>query len=287
MSWLYKQELVGARLQVSSESVYQYDGEYMRNTTVSANGNATYQTIVLTGWYLSRSSGNFCQTTGGEYYEFNSAEVEKNYLGETSIYATPSQAQSYVNGIIECNKTILENNLLCARYASKFTGSQRADIWNLQNRLELRNNALLRDGLCKNQVQSYPQGYNKLNAYLVAFMDDPKISGVGAVTLTIVAAAVVVASLGTAAYFAYRYYYEEALKDVKFSNELTAVLKSKLTDEEYAALEKETAGMITKATIAAKAGTTFGWLKYIAFGGLVAFGVYKFLNREKKQQKNK
>ena len=285
MSWLYKQELVGARLQVPSESVYIYDGEYMRNVSVSENGKATYQQIVLTGWYLSRSTGQFCQTTGGEYYQFNSAEVEKNYLGETSIYATPSQAQAYVNGIIEANKTILENNLLCARFADKFTKSQRADLWNLQTALEIRNQALLRDGLCKNQVQSYPQGYNRLNAYLVAFMDEPKMSGIGSVTLTIVAAAVVIASLGTAAFFAYRYYYEEALKDVKFSNELTAVLKSKLTDEEYAQLEKETAGMITKATITAKAGTTFGWLKYIAFGGLVAFGVYQFLNREKKQPK--
>lgn len=283
MNWLYKQELSGARLKVPASSVYSFDGEYMRSVSVSADNGEAYTQITLTGWYLERSAGQFCQTTGGQFYQWNAAQVESGYLGETKIYATPNDAQGYVNGIIAANKAILENNLLCARFADKMTVSQRNTLWSLQTRLTLRDNALRRDGLCQRQTQSYPQGYAKLNGYLVDFMDNPKLSGIGSTTLLIIVSAVVVASLGTAAYFAYRYYYEEAIKDVKYSDELTATLKAKLTEEEYAALEKETAGMITKATLAAKVGTSFGWLKYIAFGGLAAFAAYTILKRQKKQ----
>lgn len=276
-TWNYKEELVGVKLNVPDGAVYRYDGEYLRSTSVTVNNNTTAATIILTGWYITKNGTNYCQTTSGMMYEWNASQVESGYVSTTTISASASDAQKYIDGIITCNKSILENNLFCARYASKLTSDQRLLLYNLQQRLALRNDALEQDGLATQQSSSYPQGYGNLTSYLDKFMSNPQIGA--AATLYIVVSAVVVASLATAAYYAYKAYYTEALKDVQYSDELTAVLKSKLTDEEYAQLEKETAGMVTAASLSAKLGTSFGWVKYLALGGLVAYLTYSIFKR--------
>ena len=128
------------------------------------------------------------------------------------------------------------------------------------------------DGLVTGIETSYPQGYVYLESYLNSFMAS---GGVGLVisTTTIVIAALVVASLSTAAYFAYKYYASEAEKDVKYSKELTKVLLSKLTDEEYQQLMEETRGMVTKAKLTSKFGSYGKVLAFVlaAVGGVLLY----------------
>lgn len=282
-NWKYNEESSGLRLNVPSDSVFSYDGEYLHNVSVSVDQNEAYTQIILTGWYLAITAGNYYQTTGGEYYKYDAEQAEKGYLGRTTVNASVGTAQTYINGVIAANKTILENNLLCARFAAKLTSDERYTLYQLQRRLTRRDTALRRDGFCQQQTQSYPRGYSNLNGYLVDFMDDPKLAGIGSTTLFIVVSAVVVASLGAAAYFAYRAYYEQAIKDVKYSDELTATLRAKLTDDEYRQLEQETAGMITKATIAAKTQSAFGWAKYVALGGMAALAAWLIFKPKNKK----
>jgi hypothetical protein len=98
--------------------------------------------------------------------------------------------------------------------------------------------------------------------------------GVGIATWAVVViAAVVIASLSTAAYFAYKYYASEAEKDVKYSKELTKILTEKLTPEEYQQLLNETKGIVTKARIMQSIG---GLSKYLLIGGAVVGGALLF-----------
>ena len=89
----------------------------------------------------------------------------------------------------------------------------------------------------------------------------------------IVVACVVIAGMGTAAYFAYKSLADESEKDVKFSKELTATLVSKLTPEEYEQLKAETKDIVTKARIKQSLGSYWNVLKWvaIAFAGYTAY----------------
>ena len=93
-------------------------------------------------------------------------------------------------------------------------------------------------------------------------------------------AKVVVASLGAAAYFAYKAMYKESRDDVKFSDDLTRKLTSKLTDEEYNELVEETQGIVTKAKITTSLSNTGAILKWglIIIGGLA---IYTSINNGK------
>lgn len=223
--------------------------------------------VQLTGYYTTSLRGNVMyQTTSGGWIDLTDGWV---YIAYTPIRNyTQKDAQYYVDGIVRNNASIFENNLLCARFASKLTPEQQSTLRGLQSRLESRNNALLSDGLCTSQKVSYPPGYADLSEYLNSFMNNPV--GVGSVTATIVVAAIVIASLATAAYFAYRAMYNESEQDVKYSEDLTKILTSKLTDEEYQQLMRETQGIVTKSKINAKLRGGLSFLKW----GLVGAGVY-------------
>ena len=165
------------------------------------------------------------------------------------------------------------NNLFCARFSSRLTEDEKATLYNLQKRLEERNNRLVQDGYVAQIQVSQAYGYNALNKSLTAFM---ATSGVGLVvsTTAIVVSCVVIAALATAAYFAYKYYYEQSAKDVKYSDSLTKTLMSKLTEEEYNQLMEETQGIVTRATLRARLGSSFS----IARLALIAVGAYALYN---------
>ena len=237
-----------------------------------------YTQVVLTGYMETGASGNTgYQTTSGG---FIFPEEGWEYKGVVSVNKYgQKQAQALVDKIIKCNKQIIANNLLCARYANKFTEEQRQQIRDLQRRLEERNNALQAGGLTTNIQTGYPDGYAELAPYMDKLMAGEEAVGV-ATWVIVVVACVVVASLSTAAYYAYRYMASEAEKDVKFSKELTAVLAQKLTPEEYQMLLNETKGIVTKSRI--KQAITTGGMTWIAaamlVGGLLIYT--KFIKRQ-------
>ena len=274
----FYKEVSGQVQQTKSEATLwtlQSDGHF-RGVSISVSDINVVKTVTLTGWWAQAADGTILwETTSGKYISFDdgwsTAGVENH---------SQAQAQDYVNKMIANNKTILENNLLCARFSSKLTAQQRQTLYDLQTRLQERNQHLLDDGLVTVQKQSEAYGYNYLNSYLSSFMQSGGVGLVISTTMAIVIACVVVASLSTAAYFAYKALYNESEQDVKFSKELTATLRSKLTEEEYQQLLNETAGILTKEKIFSKFSGAGNLIKYalLAAGG---YFVYKFITSKK------
>lgn len=258
----YEESLAGAK------AVVVKDGAPLTNRIAGSYGSFEYlpkgQYVVLTGdyWYDGEYT-NYLLTTNGWFV------VADTYAGTDTYWQvtkgafrlpniTQAQAQSLVDKIVQNNITIVENNLVCARYANKFTKAQQQQIRDLQARAENRKNALVEDGLCE-VTTSYPKGFADLSGYLDALM---KNEGVGVITwATVVFTAIVVAGASVAAYYAYRIMYEDSAEDVQYSKELMRVLKSKLTDEEYEQLKKETQGIVTKSKIRQLAGGAWDALK--------------------------
>lgn len=234
-------------------------------------------TVILTGWQTTSLKGaTMSQLTSGEYIDITDGWQP---TGERLQYSRV-QAQELLNQIIENNKVILCNNLICARFAGKLTNEQKTTLYNLQSRLNNRNKAMQDNELVTVSTTSAPTGYVELQDYLDSFMSNKGSIGIViSTTVAIVIGATVIAAAATAAYFAFRYYAAESTRDVKFSNDLTKALTTKLTDAEYNQLMKETKGMVTKAALLNRLGTTTKWW---LVAGLAAAGyvVYrKFIKK--------
>ena len=230
----------------------------------------------LTGYYYVEDDVTYLQTTINNVWLVNVGSTPDWQYDPNVKPKTYSQlkAQYLVNKICKNNDLILRNNLVCARYANIFTKEQQQQIRSLQERLQLRNEALQAKGLLRNVEKATPEGYAELAPYLDKLMSG---GGVGVATwAVIVVAAVVVAGLGTAAYFAYKSFADESEKDVKFSKELTAILAQKLTPEEYQQLLDETKGIVTKARIK-QAASSYGTVFMIAGAAVGGFLLYRFL----------
>ena len=201
--------------------------------------------VTLTGWTTTSDQGNtMWQTTGGGYIN-----LSDGWRGVGTATYSARSAQSYVDEVIENNKYILQNNLLCARFAYRLSPDQLNTLRGLQNRLNARNKALMDEGLVQVRETSYPKGYADLANSLNSVMATAGTYGIGVVvstTVIIVISAVVLASAVTAVYFAFKAYAAESVQDVKFSKQLTKTLTSKLTAEEWEQLKQETSGYLTK-----------------------------------------
>lgn len=238
-------------------------------------------TVTLTGYCSTGISGNIgYQTIGGGYIFLKDGWQD---MGMAAIMQySQSQAQALVNKIINNNKVIIQNNILCARFADKLTADEKTQLYDLQTSLQERNAAIQAQGVCTNIQTSYPQGYVYLQSYLDTFMAS---GGVGISTaVIIIISAVVIASLSTAAYFAYKSYADQSEKDVKYSKELTQILTSRLTEEEYKQLLAETKGIVTKARIKQTLSTTSNiiWIGLAAVGGYFIYSAYKKNYKKKK-----
>ena len=281
-------DIAGNYYRAANEAyVYDYYPEYnnFRGSAIEVNGSGITGTIQLTGYYIVSAKGNYMyQTTTGVYVNLADESGWQFVQGGSVPQYSAYKAQSLVNEIITNNQTIIANNCLCARFAYKLTNEQKRELYALQTRLKNRNAQLLDNNLISSETQASPAGYNLLEQYLTDFMQDDSYMGVGVVvstTVVIVVSAIVVAAMGTAAYYAFKYYAEESRQDVKFSNSLTKTLTEKLTEEEYQQLVKETQGMVTKASVLSRLSSGSKQWLILAGAGAIAFGVYKFLNRKK------
>lgn len=264
----YNSKYAGQYYQLQSGEVYvlRGDGKFAY-AGVDSSG---FTAVQLTGYYKQGADGtDMFQTVDGGWIRMADGW---EYIAYAPIRQyTQKDAQYYVNKVIKNNAHIYENNLFCARFANKLNEDQKVELMGLQKRLEDRNNQLLNDGLCTGLQVSTPPGYRNLQPYLTAFMNG---GGIGVAVSTIVVVAVVIASLSTAAYFAYKYIASESEKDVKYSDELTSVLMQKLSDEEYKQLLQETQGIVTKAKLTSRLG---GGLSLVKWGLLAVgcFAIYK------------
>lgn len=253
------------------------DSGRFNGVQVAVDDKTAKTTVVLTGFTtVARDGSTMYQTDENTWIDLTDGWQRDE---QVEIY-NQAQAQSYVTRMIDNNKQILMNNLLCARFSYRLTDEQKSELYSLQERLQTRNDRLLRDGLVTNIQSSQAYGYNALNSYLTSFM----ASGIGLVisTTAIVISCVVIGAVATAAYFAYKYYYEQSAKDVKFSDKLTRTLVSKLTEEEYNQLLQETQGIVTKASIRSRLGASFDFFKY-GLIGMGIFAVYQLINERRKR----
>lgn len=239
----------------------------------SNNGRYAY----LTGWYCTDGDVTYLQTTINNVWLVNVGNTP-DWKRTTNIKPktySQTQAQYLVNKIMRNNMLILQNNLLCARYAERFTAAEQQQIRELQKRLQARNSALQAEGLLTIKESNYPAGYGDFEPYLAKLMNGEKI-GV-ATWVIIVIAATVIAGLGTAAYFAYKSIADESERDVKFSKELTRTLTEKLTPEEYEQLKQETKGIVTRARINQALGSYGNVIKIaaLAFAGYTLYKTIK------------
>lgn len=275
----YEESYVGARLTAEKDGAQVFYGLQSQGTVYSVKKGTQ---LILTGYgYYDGQYTNYLQTTDGLYVYINTYDGTQNdwIIQEGAVKLrtyTQTQAQALVDKIIKNNIVIVQNNLVCARFANKFSAEQRQQIRELQRRCEARKAALQSQGLCTDVQTSYPKGYADLGSYLDKLMND---ESVGIATWAIVViAAVVLAGLGTACYFAYKELADESANDVKYSKELTSVLTSKLTEEEYQQLLDETKGIVTKARLKQSLFGNAKWLLGIAAVGLGWWLVRKIRN---------
>ena len=231
--------------------------------------------VVLTGYKETGASGKTGYQTRNGGYVF--LEDGWQQIGTVAIAQySEKAAQALVNKIIKNNDKILRCNLLCARYASKLTESQKEDVRGLQSRLQARNNALQAGGLTNRITTGYPKECAELSGYLDALMAGETIGVAVSTIIWIVIAATVVVGAGTAAYYAYKSLADESEVDAKFSEELTRTLTSKLTEKEYQQLLDETKGLLTKSKIKQLVRTSSKWLTVVALvcGGFIAYDMF-------------
>lgn len=253
-----------------------------------AGANTASNIIVqLTGYYKQGTSSIMYQTTQDGWIKLSDGWQNTGYAPIRQY--TAKDAEYYVNQVIRNNAHILENNLFCARFASKLNDDEQYELYRLQSALQARNERIVNDGLCTDIKVSSPPGYSKLDGYLNQFMqayaNSAEINGVGVISTTaiIVVSCIVVGSLATAAYFAYKAFAAESEKDVKYSDELTKTLLNKLTAEEYEQLMRETNGIVTKTRLSSRFSGAFGLLKWLLIGA-AGYVVYRGIKNKKGTQ---
>jgi hypothetical protein len=292
MSLQFNKEMSGRWYRATNYEVVAYDrgsDGYFRGVAIYANVDHFFYSDgllarQLTGYYtLARSGDIMYQTTSGDWVcltdgwtQTSWSEIEK---------ADGGMAQWYINKMIQNNAIIYENNLLCGKFSHKLTAEQKKMVVELQKRLMERNDKIKNEGMVTDILESYPPGYAELEPYLNNLKNN--VSGVGVVistTTMIIVGCVVLASVATAAYFAYKSLYNESEEDVKYSKELTETLANKLTPEEYNQLVEETQGIVTRAKIKAKFDNTSDVFKWVllAVGGIGVWGFIKSLNNKNK-----
>lgn len=228
--------------------------------------------VVGTGRYTWDDTNIYVETTTGYWAVIN--EQNPDFVGNGKDTKTSAQAQNLVNNLLETNMRILENNLFCARFSKYLSATEKQNVAILQHNLEVRNAAIMDTDVFSALEQSSPEGYSELQSYLDQLCNENKVGVVVTTSVLLIVSAIVVASLSTAAYYAFSYYAEQATKDLKYSDELTKTLTEKLTAEEYDQLMTETKGLVSKAAITSKLSGSFSWLKYLAYGA-AAYFIYK------------
>lgn len=230
--------------------------------------------VTLTGWYdgwmyyIVEYPGYFINLDSWEHLGY-SAQV------------SPNKAQNIVNKLLKNNQIIFENNLLAARFANRLNQSEKNTLYGLQKRLEQRDSQLREADVFSSLGEARIMGYSNYQNYLDNFMSSYN-SGVGLVvstTTAIIIGAVVVASLSTAAYFAFKALYEESVKDVELSKKMLQTLaKYNISDEDMRIIEQETQGIVTKHVLMEKINNWLGNTKMLIIGGLavlLGYNIYQ------------
>ncbi|NMA84857.1 MAG: hypothetical protein GX962_13460 [Epulopiscium sp.] len=157
-------------------------------------------------------------------------------------------AQSMMNELLDINRRIIENNLLCARLITLYDKkgipvpkSKRKTLHRLQSNYEYRTNRILNSVFLKNSIKVTKSGsWSKYQNDLQNFMNNPKI-GVAPVVIYVIGSVVITALISGIIYLIFRGDHSEAKKDIVYSDQLTADLIENLPEDVYEQLKKENA----------------------------------------------
>lgn len=262
-----------AGLKVRANTSY-YDG--FIGEAVIQNGNDGFAVnagtvVTLTGW----NDGLFYYIVEYPGYYIN---IERWSVTGIIQPKTQAQAQSLINKLLKNNQYIFENNLLLSRYANRLNLSEKNTLYGLQKRLEERDNMLREADVFSQMQEARIMGYSNYESYLNQFMSSHK-QGVGIVistTTAIIIGVTVIASLSTAAYFAFKAAYEESKQDVELSRKMLQIFeKYQMTEEDVAIIQQETQGIVTKRVLMEKINNWLGNTKMLIVGGLAILLGYK------------
>jgi len=250
----------------------------------------------LTGYYTIKDGVNLFQVEFENDFTFDGVAYHWGCV-DASQYRTydvgkDSSAKNIMANLIANNKTILENNLLCAGMISYMEANgetvpvaHRSVLYNLQSRLEARNGKILNSPFIDSKQTASPTGFDQYASNLQSFMNNPGI-GIAPVVIYLVVT-VVITLLSTALiYLMFKPDYSESKSHLKQSSDLTKALAT-LSPEARARAIADLEGQIDKAYITGKTdGSGGGILKtgmYLGAGFLGFTVIDKFLqNRDKK-----
>lgn len=267
-----------AGLKVRANTSY-YDGGFIGEAVIQ-NGNGGFPVdagtvVTLTGWYFFIQDYTCYYIVEYPGYYIN---IESWSVTGTIQAKTQAQAQSLINELLKNNQYIFENNLLLARYANRLNLSEKNTLYGLQKRLEQRDNMLREADVFSEMQEARIMGYSNYESYLNQFMRSHKQS-VGLVistTTAIMVGVVVIGSLATAAYYAFKAAYEESKQDVELSRKMLQIFeKYQMSEEDIAIIQQETQGIVTKRVLMEKINNWLGNSKMLIVGGLAVLLGYK------------
>jgi len=206
----------------------------------------------------------------------------------TAKMGTSSGAKSMIDGLIANNKSIIENNLLCAGMLSYMTAKgievpliHKQQLYRLQGRLTARNEKILSSPFIDAKQTAAPVGFSKYSESLNNFMNDPRV-GIAPVIIYIVVSVVFTLLVSAIIYLVFKTDYTDSKADLKVSEDLTKAL-STLSPEAKAAVLADLNGQVDEAYLKGKFdGSGMGILKtagYLAAGFIGFTVIDKFISK--------
>lgn len=250
--------------------------------TVKANSRVGF----LTGRWVKENDINYVQIA------FES--VLKDDEGETFMYGcvdaleyrtanmgTSTGATSMINALIENNKVILENNLLCAGMLSYMETNKidvpiaaKKNIYALQTRLMVRNEKILSSSFIDTKKTAAPVGFSKYGNSLNTLMQTDNAVGIVPIVIYLVVSVVFTLLVSAILYLIFKPDYTDSKADLKVSEDLTKALAT-LSPEARTAVLADLNGQVDEAYVKGKLdGSGMGMLKT---AGLFAAGVLGFV----------
>ncbi|MFT3753685.1 MAG: hypothetical protein QM800_12705 [Paludibacter sp.] len=245
----------------------------------------------LTGYWTTENGVNWAQVEfeNDIFSEYTNSYIHFGYIdmAQYRIYTfgQKSGVGSMIDQLINNNKAIYENNLLCAAVLKIKGGNvdqeQKKVLYALQTRLNARNEKIAGSTFLESKRTATPTTFNKYTTDLQEFMNNPGI-GIAPVVAAIVVYVVVPVLLSAIIYLIFRETHKESTNNVVYSKKLTNVLLSKLTPEEYEQLLAENQENADRIKKAASGGSLIATAKYLAIGYLGFRVIDNFLQSRRK-----
>ncbi len=250
----------------------------------------TDEPVIFTGRFFETVKGDICyqiQYGSAKAYGYVFQDQLNQFTQDVNDNPEARKVVNVLNELIENNKIILENNLLCSRIISvaqkrELTIPQtfRKQLFELQARLTERNQQMKKSGHLSKYDEAISPDFSVYNQYLIDFMKSPGIGIVITSSVAIIVAFVLSAASFAAAYGLFKILNRESKIDFQYSNDLTAKLIKYLPRDVYDEVMKENEAnhkAAKRAIDQASGKGTLNTIKYLAVGYLGFFLIDKYL----------